>query len=91
MVALRSKVYHIGTKDPFYIGVTPGSSHKLKLFVKRVGGGQMLVGGIACGTHDNEWGVYDVAPAAEGLYRLINYTISWSPEINAHAPNRSDY
>lgn len=78
------------TISTFYIGVTPGSSHKLTNFFQ--GNPNTMAGthfGVKCGTHNNAWVGEGVPPLV--FVVSVKYRISWSPEINTHTPDHTDY
>lgn len=89
VVELRLTEYY-STYGPIYIGVTPGSSHNLRLYGRQWS--QIRLYGVICGTHhDVEWGKPIPYPISGGYLRFLNYIISWSPEINTHTPDYTDY
>lgn len=91
VVALRLTEYY-QTYGPMYIGVTPGSSHNLRLYSHYAVGAQMIAYEVICGTHHNAtWGHAVLCPRVDGGLRFLNYIISWSPEINTHTPDSTDY
>lgn len=59
-----------------YIGVTPGATHSLE-WIK----GILKFLHLQCATHSIEW----------TNSTLFDVTLSWSPEINKHTPNITDY
>lgn len=73
--------------NPLYIGVTPGSTHKLKMFSYQ--SAQEMVFGLECGTHDIAWTMGKV-PFRE-FNSFTCRSISFSPEINTHTPCVTDY
>lgn len=74
----------------FYIGVTPGSSHKLTKYIHPTGNMNGTFFGVQCGTHNNvRWVDRGVPPLVYVV--SLRYRISWSPEINTHTPDRTDY
>lgn len=74
-----------------YVGVTSGSQHTLESFTG--GDAQPTTPhGVVCITHESsennyiEWVCIPLPHEADPEYRL-----SWSPEINTHTPNITDY
>jgi hypothetical protein len=76
------------TTQTVYIGVTPGSSHKLKQYRRQYS--QTMLFGVQCGTHNDVRWVDRGVPITVYI-DSVAYRISWSPEINTHIPDIKDY
>lgn len=78
-----------GGQRTAYVGVTPGTAHVLRHDTEDVNGGARILHNVWCGTHSGtgvllKWLTND----ADGDEPV---TIAWSPEINNHTPNVTDY
>ena len=77
-----------GGQRTAYVGVTPGTAHVLRHDTENVNGGARILHNVWCGTHSAltwlEWLTND----ADGDEPV---TIAWSPEINNHTPDVTDY
>ena len=72
-----------------YVGVTPNTLHRLNYMMQAEGGGiHRIIFYLNCTTHNNESLFSIITSADEDNVRL---NISWSPEINNHAPDKSHY
>ena len=74
--------------NPKYVGVTPGSVHKLKANRSRVPSTHQHLHHthLRCMTHDKEW-----YRTTGGAGNYVSFRISWSPEINKQTPTVKDY
>lgn len=72
-----------------YVGVTPGTIHKLEVTRTRVPSTHQSKhrAHFDCTTHTKEWGASDKGISIDGS----RFRISWSPEINKQAPTVKDY
>ena len=68
-----------------YVGVTPGSVHKLQVTRHVRGWGHMYR--LNCITHDKEYNGVN----GKCFNKDHHFVISWSPEINTHSPDVTDY
>lgn len=77
--------------DAQYVGVTPGSTHTLKIYTTE--GNEDIAYGVEvyCNDHRAFW--FDIAWWDEPYLGEPDASvyISWSPEINKHATDRNDY
>lgn len=75
---------------PTYVGVTPGTIHKLEVTRSRIPSTHQLVhtAHIGCTTHTKNY--YRKRPWNVNLNNS-RFTISWSPEINKQTPSVKDY
>ena len=81
----------VNTKlKPTYVGVTPGTIHKLKVTRSRIPSTHQLIhtAHIGCTTHKKKY--YLKRPWNVNLNNS-RFTISWSPEINKQTPGVKDY
>lgn len=77
--------------DSQYVGVTPGSTHTLKIYTTE--GNEDVLYGVEVYCHDHRAYWFDIAWQDEpylGKPEASVY-ISWSPEINKKTPTRKDY
>lgn len=78
-----------GGQRTAYVGVTPGTVHVLRHDTEDVNGGARILHNVWCDTHSG----------TSVLLRWITnddesdepVTIAWSPEINNHMPDVTDY
>lgn len=68
-----------------YVGVTPGSVHNLKVTASRSGVFRNYR--LACMTHNKGYNNVN----GQCFNEDHHFFISWSPEINTHTPNNTDY
>lgn len=71
---------------PSYVGVTPGSIHELEMeeYAPQI----TVTYTVKCSTHNKSY-IAARFPVAGGP--TVTYRISWSPEINTHTPDVTDY
>lgn len=78
-------------RDPQYVGVTPGRTHTLAInTVKGIEGDRYEVE-VYCKDHSARW--FHIAWLDSPNLGKPNAAvhISWSPQINKHAPDSKDY
>lgn len=78
-----------GGQRTAYVGVTPGTAHVLRHDTEDVNGAAGILHNVWCGTHSGtgvllRW----LTNEADGDEPV---TIAWSPEINNHTPDVTDY
>ena len=76
---------------PTYVGVTPGTIHKLKVTRSRIHSTHQLIwtAHIGCTTHKKNY--YIRRRPSNVSVNNSRFTISWSPEINKQTPTTTDY
>lgn len=84
------KVVFAHNTKPTYVGVTPGTIHKLKVTRSRIPSTHQFIhtAHIVCTTHTKKY--YSKRPWNVSQDRS-RFTISWSPEINKETPTVKDY
>lgn len=78
-----------GGRNTAYVGVTPGTAHVLFHDTEEVNGAARILHSVWCNTHSGtgvllRW----LTKEADGDEAV---TIAWSPEINNHTPDVTDY
>ena len=83
--------YDTNLSDNEYVGVTPGSTHKLTIEAEEGTDSSNYYVSVYCDTHREYWGMF--AWQDEPYLGVPDNTviIRWSPEINKKSPTRTDY
>lgn len=77
--------------DNEYVGVTPGSTHKITIGAEEGTASSPYYVYAYCDTHSEYWGSFEWWDAPY-LGTPDNFVIiRWSPEINKKSPTRTDY
>lgn len=84
------EIYSAALDTIIYVGVTPNTTHSIFTNVDQVGHFQYEVS-VGCSSHKKLYMDKDVTVDDEWEKPSNTIRISWSPEINKHAPNVTDY
>ena len=73
-----------------YVGVTPGTKHSLRLVWTKLGPGDYSMH-IKCDSHNKQYldNVVTLGSSGQDIYTVFD--VDWSPEINTHKPDFTDY
>lgn len=74
-----------------YVGVTPGSTHKLTIEAEEGTDSSYYYVSIYCDTHSEYWGMFEWQDEPYLGVPNDSVIIRWSPEINKKSPTRTDY
>ena len=74
-----------------YVGVTPGSTHKLTIESAEGATDSPYYVGVYCDTHSKYWGEFTWRDDPDLGDPDTTVTIRWSPEINKKSLTRTDY
>lgn len=74
-----------------YVGVTPGSTHKLTIESEEGTESSNYYVSVYCDTHSKYWGMFEWADEPYLGVPEDSVIIRWSPEINKKSPTFTDY
>lgn len=83
--------YDTRLSDNKYVGVTPGSIHKLTIDSDEGMDPSRYFVGVYCDTHSEYWGTFSWRDEPDLGVPGASVIIRWSPEINKKSPTRTDY
>lgn len=73
-----------------YVGVTPNTTHSIYMDMEQIGHFRWGIN-VRCSSHNKTYVSSHVTVDEDGEEPSIIMRISWSSEINKHAPNVTDY
>lgn len=74
-----------------YVGVTPGSTHKITIESDGGTDSSLYYVDVYCATHREYWGSFEWEDEPYLGVPNDSVIIRWSPEINKKSPTRTDY
>lgn len=74
-----------------YVGVTPGSTHKIQIESDEGTDSSPYYVDVYCDTHREYWGSFEWIDEPYLGVPSDSVIIRWSPEINKKSPTRTDY
>lgn len=74
-----------------YVGVTPGSTHKITIEADEGTDSTPYYAAAYCDTHSEYWGTFEWIDEPYLGVPDATVIIRWSPEINKKTPTRTDY
>ena len=83
------KIYIAALNAAVYVGVTPNTTHSIYIYMRQVASVRWEIN-MMCSSHNTLYVSSRVA-TAENEEPSMTMEISWSPEINKHTPNVTDY
>ena len=83
--------YDPNTAENEYVGVTPGSTHKITINSEEGTDSSPYFVGAYCDTHSEYWGTFEWNDEPYLGVPDTTVIIRWSPEINKKTPTRKDY
>ena len=83
--------YDTEVSDNKYVGVTPGSTHKLTIESDERTDYAPYYVSVYCDTHREYWGMFEWQDEPYLGVPDNTVIIRWSPEINKKSPTRTDY
>lgn len=83
--------YDTGVDYNEYVGVTPGSTHKLTIEAEEGTDSSAYSTRVYCATHSKYWGDFEWFDEPYLGVPDDTVIIRWSPEINKKAPTHTDY
>lgn len=73
-----------------YVGVTPNTTHSIYMDMEQIGHFRWWIN-VMCSSHNRIYVSSDITVDDDGEEPSGTMRISWSSEINKHAPNVTDY
>lgn len=73
-----------------YVGVTPNTTHSIYMDMLQIGPTRWYIN-VGCSSHNKTYVSNPVTSDEPDMEPSSVMKISWSPEINKHAPNVTDY
>lgn len=83
--------YDTSVADNEYVGVTPGSTHKITIYTEEGTEDSLYDVDVSCDTHNECWGDFAWWDAPYSGMPNDSIIIRWSPEINKKSLTRTDY
>lgn len=83
--------YYTEVSGNEYVGVTPGSTHKLTIETGEGMDPSNYYVRVYCATHRKYWGIFEWQDEPYLGIPNDSVIIRWSPEINKKSPTRTDY
>lgn len=84
------EIYIDALNTVVYVGVTPNTTHSIYMDMEQIGHFRWLID-VICSSHNKAYASSAVTVGEDGEEPSITMKISWSAEINKHAPNVTDY
>lgn len=84
------EIYIDALYDVVYVGVTPNTTHSIYMDIARIGYLSWLIN-VRCSSHNKTYVSTSIASDEPDVEPSSVMKVSWSPEINKHAPNVTDY
>lgn len=84
------EIYSDALDDVVYVGVTPNTTHSIYMDMVQILGVRWVIN-VRCSSHNKTYVSKHVVVDDEEEEPSTTMRISWSSEINKHAPNVTDY